>query len=165
MRFSSFLCGSLVAVALAAGCNSSDKKMAGKVQTFGEPMKLSTQAPLPITQVLADTGKYEGKFIKVSGVATEVCKEEGCWINMKDPASGKLLFVKFSCPSEGRLIPLAAEGRPVTVEGTLKVKEVSEADARHFASEGGKSAEEVAKIVGPQKQVSLSSPSAAIVMP
>ncbi len=173
MRFTSTLVLSLaMTLALATGCSQSQSgsctstaAKVASVQTYGEPMKLSTQPPLAVSTVLADTTKYDGQFIKISGVVTQVCKEEGCWITMKDPASAKELFVKFTCPSEGHLIPVAAEGRPVTVEGKLKVKQVSEADARHFASEGGKSADEVAKIVGPQKQISLSSPSASIVMP
>jgi hypothetical protein len=81
---------------------------------------------------------------------------------MADSRSKKPLFVKFTCPVEGRLIPMAAVGKPVVVEGTVMVKEISEADARHLKEESGATQEEVAKIKGPQKQITLAAPAARV---
>jgi len=44
-------------------------------------------------------------------------------------------------------------GKTVLVEGTASVKETSEEMRKHFAEDGGKSKEEIAKIKGAEKSV------------
>ena len=78
------------------------------------------------------------------------------------PDATETLFVKFSCPVKGRLIPMEALGHLAIVEGSFKLSEISEADARHYAEDAGKSPEEIAKIVGPQNQLRMSAPAAMI---
>lgn len=73
------------------------------------------------------------------------------------------LFVKFTCPIGGRLIPMEAVGHQAIVEGTLQVETISEDDARHFAEDAGKSQEEIEEIVGEQIQLRMASPAARIV--
>ena len=165
-----------ITLALAAaivGCKS-DKKSTSSTQvqtqtaaaepkytSYGEPMKMSNEAPLPVTTVLANIDQYKDKYVRVTGNVTAVCEKKGCWLKMDDGA-GKDLFVKFTCPVNGRLVPLEAKGKPVIAEGTLKVKEVTEAEARHMAEDAGKPQSEIEKIVGPQKQISLMAPSAKV---
>lgn len=167
----------LLSLALAAavvGCKSDEKSTSGKqVQTqttaaaeqkytsYGEPMKMSNEAPLPVTTVLGNIDQYKDKYVRVTGNVTAVCEKKGCWLKMDDGA-GKDLFVKFTCPVNGRLVPMEAKGKPVIAEGTLKVKEVTEAEARHMAEDAGKPQSEIEKIVGPQKQISLMAPSAKV---
>ena len=80
----------------------------------------------------------------------------------KHLSDGNDVFVKFTCPVEGRLIPMEAEGRTALVEGTLEVKVISEEEARHYRQDAGASPEEIAKIVGPQTEIKLNSPAAMI---
>lgn len=169
---------SLVAVALSAaalvavGCNTSktyeanvstpSAKVAdaGPSAAFGEPIKLGAAEPVTVQQLLGNISAYEGKPVLVSGDVNEVCERKGCWMTMTD--GKEKLFVKFTCPIEGRLIPMEAKGKKAMAQGELQIKEISEDDARHMAEEGGKTPEEVAKIVGPQKQVTLQSPGAVV---
>ena len=73
------------------------------------------------------------------------------------------VLVKFTCPIDGeRLIPMAAVGQPVMVEGTLIVETISEAERRHYASDAGKSDEEIKKIVGSTTQVRVASGAAHV---
>lgn len=165
----------LLFAAAVVGCKSDDKATSKtakidampaaqsdvKYASFGEPMKMSNEAPIPVEQVLADAEKYNGKFVRVSGNVTAVCVKKGCWLKMDD-GKGEDLFVKFTCPISGRLVPLEATGKQVIAEGTLKVKEVSEAEAKHMLEDAGKPQSEIDKVVGPQKQISLMAPSAKV---
>jgi hypothetical protein len=165
------------AAAIVGGCAKDSKPAAaaaaekqpvvsasGGYVSIGDPMKLSS-APVPVAAVLASPTSYTGKPIRIAGTVEGVCETKGCWINLSDPASNQKLFVKFTCSDEGgRIVPMEAKGRPAIVEGTVVVKEISEADARHYAEDGGASKEEIAKIVGPQKQITVSSPSVQIAM-
>lgn len=163
------LCG----FALLAGCakkstepaahatKSSHTAVAGA--TFGEPLKLTDADAVPVAKVLADPAAYNGRFIRVTGNVSEVCKAKGCWMRLGETGGGEALFVKFTCPIEGRLIPMDAIGHKAIVEGTLEVTEISEAQARHLAEDAGKPADQIAKIVGPQKQIRFKSPAAKVI--
>ena len=134
-------------------------------KSFGEPLKMKADEAVPVASVLNHVDHYQGKYVRVSGTVSKVCERKGCWLQMNDPAaSDKTLFVKFTCPVDGRLIPAEALGKPVVVEGTLQVKEISEADARHIKEESGASKEEVERIKGPQKQITFASPGAQVMM-
>lgn len=175
--------GTLVATAVsstalvAIGCNSNKIERAdaatppstpvanvatdaGPAAAFGEPIKSGVGEPVTVQQLLGNLSAYEGKPVLVRGNVDEVCARKGCWMTMTD--GKEKLFVKFTCPIDGRLIPMDAVGKQAMAQGELRVKEISEADARHMAEEGGKTPEEVAKIVGPQKQVTLQSPGAVV---
>lgn len=157
-----------VAFAGLTGCNHNNqpKTAESKVAdakavyaSFGEPVK-PDGASTAVPELLGNLSKYEGKPVRVSGTVSQVCERKGCWLKMTD--GGEELFVKFTCPVEGRLIPAEAIGKTAIVEGQLAIKEVSEGDARHLAEEGGKTPEQVARIVGPQKQITLKSPGALV---
>jgi hypothetical protein len=130
--------------------------------SYGEPMKLTDDQAVPVGKVLANPAAYEGKYVRLVGNVNKVCTRKGCWLEMMDDNTGKPMFVKFTCPIEGRLIPMAAVGKPVVVEGVVTVKEISEEQARHYKEESGATAAEVARIMGPQKQITLASPAARV---
>lgn len=133
----------------------------GAGKDFGDPMSAETIVPTDLATVLAAPEKFEGKNLRIVGRVAEVCQPKGCWIQLADDADRRLQ-VKFTCPIDGRLIPLEAVGKPVMVEGQLKIKMLDEAEARHYAEDAGKPKSEIEKIKGPQKQVSLASPSARL---
>ena len=132
-----------------------------KYADFGEKMTLAEKDTVALDRVLANPDQYKDKLIRVSATVKDVCQHKGCWINMTDK-SGKDVYVKFSCPISGRLIPVDAKGKSCIVEGKLIVEEVSEDEARHVAEEAGKSDAEIRKIVGPQKRIRMSAPAAKI---
>lgn len=158
----------LVPAAFFVGCQTTNDgakpvtaavESSAKYASFGEAVNPSADAT-PVATVLGDTKDFEGKPIRVTGTVSKVCERKGCWLQISD--AGQDLFVKFTCPVEGRLVPMDAIGKKAIVQGELAIKEVSEADARHIAEEGGKTPAEVAKIVGPQKQITLKSPGAIV---
>ena len=130
-------------------------------EAFGLPMKLNDSESISVAQLREKSTELDGKYVRVSGTVDKVCPKKGCWLQMAND-KGEPLFVKFTCPIEGRLIPMEATGKPAMVEGVVKVKEYSQAEARHIAEEKGATAEEIEKIVGPQKALTLASPGAKV---
>ncbi len=150
---------------LAAGCASTNSGNGSKMNgwtTFGQKMNAASDRTIPAEDVLANIEKYDGKAVRVSGKISEVCARKGCWIRLAGATDGETLFVKFTCPVDGRLVPMDAVGRDALVEGTLHVAEISEAEAKHYKEEAGASPSEIAKIVGPQKNISMKAPAAMI---
>ncbi|MFQ5495043.1 MAG: DUF4920 domain-containing protein, partial [Phycisphaerae bacterium] len=133
-----------------------------KWTSFGDPMRIAADKTVCADKALADPDKYAGRSVRVCGKVESVCARMGCWIRLAGPSADETLFVRFTCPVKGRLVPTKAEGRMAIVEGTFEVKEISEAEARHYQEDAGASAEEIAKIQGPQKQITLKAPAAII---
>jgi hypothetical protein len=131
---------------------------------FGDAMRIDASETVPVADVLMGADKYNGKFIRVSGVVDDVCKSMGCWITLGAERGGETMRIKFTCPGEegGRIIPMAAIGHEAIVEGTLEVASISEEEARHLAEESKMPAADVAKITGPQKTVRMTSPCVTI---
>jgi hypothetical protein len=127
---------------------------------FGEAPKGGDVPVVPADTLLADAGAYDGKYLRVTGTVSSVCVKKGCWLAFGQET--RPLLVKFTCPIEGRLIPGEAVGKEAMVEGTVKVVEVSEAEARHIKEDAGAAAEEIARIVGPQQRVTIAAPSAKV---
>lgn len=114
----------LLALASAAG----EKKL-------GKELTLKTQTPIP--DLLASADQHTGKTVQVKGKITEVCQMMGCWTNLVDPASGKMIRVKVN---DGEIVfPKEAIGKMAVAEGVLQkielTKEQAIARARHEAEE------------------------------
>ncbi len=158
-------CGGCKTPCSKAGTDASPCSKTGdlaKWARYGQKMKLASAKTICAKEVLADPTRYDGKLVRVRGIVNEVCARKGCWIRLAGPEKGDTLFVKFTCPVDGRLVPMEAAGKLAVVEGTLKVSQISEADARHYKEDAGAPPAEVAKIIGPQKMVNLRAPAALI---
>ena len=131
---------------------------------FGQPMKLTDQKPLTVTHIVTDPNEYEGRYVAVRGTVRSLCTHSGCWMelahNPSDEADG--LLVIFTYDRKKYRVPPEAKGHEALVEGTVVIKESSEAQRRYRAKEQGMSAEQVAAIVGPKKSVRLECPAARI---
>jgi len=129
---------------------------------YGEKLTLAADKTVCAKEILADPDKFADKKVRVCGMVDSVCAMKGCWIRLAGADDSDSLFVKFTCPVKGRLVPMEAKGKMAIVEGTLTVKEISEADARHYQEDAGATQAEIDKIVGPQKQISLKAPAAMV---
>lgn len=90
-----------------------------------------------------------GDTISVAFESTinEVCKKKGCWMDVslgKDQKS----FVKFK--DYGFFVPLNADNSAAIIKGKAFIDEVSVAQLKHYAKDGGKSQEEIDKILSPK---------------
>jgi len=91
----------------------------------------------------------KGDTINVQFKSTikSVCKKKGCWMKLilnNDEVS----FVKFK--DYGFFVPLNADSNEAVVNGKAFVEIVSVDELRHYAKDGGKSKEEIAKITKPE---------------
>jgi hypothetical protein len=129
--------------------------------SLGGPSTQPAAQTVAVNTVLADADQYNGKYLSLTGTVASVCPKKGCWITLAE-AGSKPMFIKFTCPVEGRLIPMEAVGKPAIVEGTVKVVTITQEEARHYKEDAGASPEEIAKIVGPQTQITVASPAARI---
>jgi hypothetical protein len=133
-------------------------------ERFGEPVAVEAES-VDVADLLARPAAYEGQLVQLQGTVTEVCQESGCWLKLADTQeASEAVFVKFTCPIEGFLIPTDAVGRPAVVQGQVIVEEISEDVARHYAEDGGRSPEEIQRIQGPQRMIRVMSPSARVAM-
>lgn len=77
----------------------------------------------------------------------EVCKKKGCWMSLVLPGE-KESFVRFK--DYGFFVPKNADGSEAIVHGKAYLDVISVAQLQHYAKDGGKSAEEIAKIKEPK---------------
>ncbi len=122
----------LTAVALGASL------LAAAELKLGKP--LTGKDPVSVEKIYAEPGKFLGKTVAVKGKITEVCQMMGCWMNLVDESSGKLIRIKVN---DGEIeFPKQSAGKIAIAEGTLMKIELSKeraiADARHEAHEMGR---------------------------
>lgn len=85
--------------------------------------------------------------IKFKSKIKEVCSKKGCWMTLELPG-GKESFVKFT--DYAFFVPLNAADQEAIVSGKAFVSETSIAQLKHYAEDGGESAEAIAKITQPK---------------
>lgn len=112
--------------------------------SFGD--KISPEQALSVENM---TEKYQNMAasdslqLKFKAVVTEVCQSSGCWMKL-ELANGEQTMVRFKDYSF--FMPKDIAGKEVIVNGKAFVEEMRVADQQHYAKDGGKSEEEIAKI-------------------
>jgi len=98
------------------------------------------------TDLFANPQTYEGQVIKIEGSITEVCQSAGCWALISDVTNEVRVVTlhKFFLPKD-------CASSNTTVEGTFKVKEITEEQARHYNDEAKNPKVKTEDIKGPQK--------------
>lgn len=116
--------------------------------SFGD--KIAADKALTKEQMLA---KYKSLkpgdtvAVKFKSKIKDVCSKKGCWMAMELP-NGKESFVKFK--DYAFFVPLNAAEQDAVLSGKAFVSEVSVAQLRHYAKDGGKSEQEIAQITQPK---------------
>ena len=137
----------LILFALAANAQEMGKVPAAKGVVYGKVSE--EKAPVSVDDLEAKL--VDNAFAGlIKGKVVEVCKAEGCWLRLQK-ADGSSMMVR--AKDHGFVMPENIVGKTVLVEGTAAVKETSEEMRKHFAEDGGKTKEEIAKIKGPEKSV------------
>ncbi|WP_299531409.1 DUF4920 domain-containing protein [Ulvibacterium sp.] len=96
-------------------------------------------------QTLSHTDSLETKF---RATVTDVCKVKGCWMKLRLRENSETM-VRFK--DYGFFVPKDIIGKEVVVSGTAFVEEISVADQKHFARDGGKSEKQIESISEPLK--------------
>ncbi|MBP2834179.1 DUF4920 domain-containing protein [Aquimarina sp. U1-2] len=90
--------------------------------------------------------------IAFTGKVNAVCKVKGCWMKVALDQDTETM-VKFK--DYGFFVPKDIENDTIIAQGKAFVTEMSVEDQRHFASDAGKTAEEIAAITKPKKTFSF----------
>jgi len=93
--------------------------------------------------------KFEGK---ITGKVVEVCQAMGCWVKLQK-ADGSTILV--NAKDHGFTMPKDIVGKNVVIDGEATIKEVTEKMRRHYAEDAGKTKEEIEKIKGSSKEVTI----------
>src|SRR6185503_19761161 len=88
--------------------------------------------------------RYDGQHLVVEGRVAEVCQAMGCWIVLQD--GDRTMRVTFQ--DHAFFVPKDSAGRIARVEGTLALRDVPVAEARHYMEDAGRPAD-AAKITAP----------------
>ena len=104
----------------------------GWVLTRGE--KLQGAPELSLAKLLENPAPQDGKVLRVDGTVRKACSRKGCWMELATDAKGPGVRVTFK--DYGFFVPLDSAGAQARVEGVVKVAELSEGTAKHYASEG-----------------------------
>jgi hypothetical protein len=107
---------------------------------------LNTEA---LNTTLSKDSVYNGK---ITGTVVEVCKKKGCFMKLSQ-ANGTPIMVQFT--NYAYFMPQNIVGKTVVVEGKAKVKETSVERLKHYATDAGKTKEEIAMINQPKKDISI----------
>lgn len=116
---------------------------------FGK--KVNKSQLTPISELLADAKKFDGKEVTIKGMVTNVCSYRGCWMEFASDKAYQTLRLKVR---DGDMVfPLSAKGKVAYATGTLKYKTYSKeeliAQEKKYAKKQNKKAD-LSKITGPK---------------
>jgi hypothetical protein len=127
-----------------------EKVQAAKGVVYGKVSKEKTVVPVDELKAKLVDDKFDGQ---VTGKVVEVCQAEGCWLKIQR-ADGTSMMVR--AKDHAFLMPSNIVGKTVLIEGFATVKEITEEMRKHYAEDGGKTKEEIAKIKGTEKDIQFS---------
>jgi hypothetical protein len=135
---------------IALNATAQERISAIKGQTYGVKINKKGAIGLPKLQEKMKTStEWNGK---IKGVVTEVCEKKGCWMKMKSE-NGDDMMVRFK--DYAFFMPMNMVGKTIVADGVATVEVTSVEDLQHYAQDGGKSAEEIAKITQPKKEIAF----------
>ncbi len=118
---------------------------------FGSPISDTEITPLlKVSQIMEQKDSAD---FKTKAVVLESCQRKGCWmtINTSDGELAEPIMVRFR--DYGFFVPKDISGSTVLIEGTAYRQVTSVADLRHYASDAGKSKEEIEAITEPKEEL------------
>ncbi len=147
----------LLFVSVVVGCKQ-DAKQEEKLEVvaevsnnFGETVELDE---LKATQWFVDQINSSDSIANVITTikVKDVCQNKGCWMTAELP-DGSEMRVTFK--DYGFFVPKDLSGKEVAIQGLAKIKMTDVETLRHYAEDKGKSADEIAAIVEPKKEISF----------
>lgn len=119
---------------------------------FGAAVTTSEQA-IPADDLLASytPAQLEDTVqVTLTGTVHEVCQAKGCWMTVA-AGPAETMMVKFK--DYAFFVPKDISGRDVTMQGKAFYEVVPVDELRHLAQDGGASAEAVAEITEPRREL------------
>ncbi|WP_138431145.1 DUF4920 domain-containing protein [Fodinibius saliphilus] len=124
-------------------------------EVFGNEFPQETDIT-SLNQLIAKSSEYKGKQIMTGGKIKQVCQKKGCFFMLAAPNGNvRITFKDYSF-----FVPTNSMGKKAKLVGKFEVKELSEAQAKHYAKDAGSDSKEVE---GPQKEYSVIATSVKII--
>jgi len=120
------------------------------VQYFGA--KIDEKGAVKPAQLLKSMEGKDKMDIKLEAKIVSVCQKKGCWMDL-DLENGTTMKVRFK--DYEFFVPKDADGKMAVVDGFAKYEEVDVETLRHYASDAGKSEEEIAAITKSEQTYSF----------
>ena len=138
-----FVCASFLALSSVAQIKS-----AAKGVHYGAKITAADAVEVNILEEkLATAETFTGK---VKGTVVSVCQEKGCWMKLEQ-TDGEGIMIRFK--DYKYFVPKNISGKEVVLQGVAKITTTSVEMLKHYAEDGGKSKEEIAKITEPKKEI------------
>jgi Domain of unknown function (DUF4920) len=102
-----------------------------------------------LTQKMSATDKMSDVVVK--GQVLEVCQTKGCWMTLKNEATGSELFVKFK--DYGFFVPKDMGGKQVAMKGEAFYLVTSVEDLKQELKEAGKPQSEIDAVTKPHSEL------------
>lgn len=145
-----------IAILSAQNSQSETEQTAAKsfaLPSFGMQIdENSVISAAEMSEKYADMKSSDTLQTKFVATVKEVCQSKGCWMRL-ELQDGQETMVRFK--DYGFFMPMDIKGKEVIVNGLAFVEEMSIEDQQHYAKDGGKSEEEIAKIIKAKKTLSF----------
>lgn len=117
-------------------------------ENFGDV--ITADSAITIEEMKSLMGDKMEMSTKIIAPVDAVCKKKGCWMELKatDGTSMRVTFKDY-----GFFVPKDCAGKTAIAMGVAKVEITSVADLQEYAKDDGKSAEEIAAIKEPVKEL------------
>ena len=111
--------------------------------------EIDDKGAMPLVQFASEFNS-DSASVKLSGVATAVCKKKGCWMNIAVDGDETM---KVTFKDYGFFVPKDIEGKNVIFEGVATRQVTDVATLKHYAEDAGKSKEEIDAITEPKEEL------------
>jgi hypothetical protein len=152
MKKTILLCA-LITLMLASCSNNKEIKtetaaVDTTLQFFGDT--ITADGAIAADQLAAQMKGKDSMKVKLKGTIMEVCQKKGCWMDM-NIGNNQTMKVRFK--DYAFFVPKNAANKTVIIEGVAYSDTTSVADLKHYAEDGGKTKEEIAKITEPEVNI------------
>jgi len=118
---------------------------------FGD--RIEAEGATTFTEVTWPQSNSDTLEVKLTGEIHEVCQAKGCWMTLQKSGMDETVFIKFK--DYGFFVPKDADGKEAIVRGKLYASVTSVEELKHYAEDKGASAEELAAITEPQREIKM----------
>ena len=113
--------------------------------------EINGERAIALQELNFDSSNNDTLDVTLSGTINEVCQAKGCWMTLED--NDKSVFIRFR--DYAFFVPKDAGGKEAIVAGKLYNNITSVEELQHYAEDKGKSAEEIAAITEPEKELRM----------
>lgn len=145
-HFAIIIVGLLFAVNIGVAQNSEEKPQLSEPVETGDNYKVYGSEFPDDAQFFApgylikNSGIFKGQTVATTGTIKQVCQKKGCFFMLPagDDKNIRVIFKDYKF-----FIPTDAAGSKVQLKGILKVKELSEDQAKHYVEDSGGDPDEI----------------------